>query len=614
MKIKIIKEVYSQKQRRWACAQMNKPASQRPKGLSKAEAEEMCKGPMLKKEEELEELYSTSSNRGTIHPDMSGEKEFAGHKERSDHQGLQNFKDPKYIEEILDEMEYDLTKIKQKSNLSRKFWDKNRLLDRKTREKLLAIADDFIENLGLEDKVKDITMTGSLASYNWHKGSDIDLHILINYEDFEDDAELLKNYFNLARSEWNKKHKIMIRGHEVEIYIQDEDEKHYANGVYSLKDDKWLVKPSPIEAEVDVDGAIKKAEGIQQDIDLVKGLTNAKRYQEAVEMANRLKEKIKNLRSSGLEREGIFSVENIAFKLLRNANQIEKLHHYATKAYDAMMGIADLPRDLTVNLLDEEQLNEKMMLKPGPNGWDLYSKLVAEAYLAAPSFEERAVPHFEAMIPFINKMFKRIESKIDVHFVEGHPYANAKELRDDVFNNQVMKVSTSDAEHDIFDPQTNAKFRAVHDFMSHIQAIGSRGTDFSLKGEIQSYNTHLKTMPPMAWPALFTEIIGQASTYFYQGGEFGEQKIALLDGFDYENIGVVDGYDIVDKELVKKEENEEMVAEDYQTDVKKGHKKMKFRLIGLGKGKPTPGTKKPSYKRSKSAPAGYGALEEKKKD
>ena len=269
---------------------------------------------------------------------------------------------------------------------------------------------------------------------------------------------------------------------------------------------------------------------------------------------------------------------------------------------------------LNNNLLDEEQLNEKMMLKPGPNGWDLYSKLVAEAYLSAPSFEERAVPHFEAMIPFVNKMFKRIESKIDVHFVEEHPYANVKELRDDVFNNQTMKVSTLDAEHDIFDPQTNAKFRAVHDFMSHIQAIGSRGTDFSLKGEIQSYNTHLKTMPPASWPALFTEIIGQASTYFYQGGKFGEQKVALLDGFDYENIGVVDGYDIVDKELVKKEENEELVAEDFQTDVKKGHKTMKFKLIGLGKGKPTPGTKKPSYTRSKSAPAGYGALEEKKKD
>ena len=566
------------------------------------------------KEEELEELYSTAGSHGHIHPKVSDKKEFNGFKEKANYKNIQNFKDPVHIEEILDEMEYDLTKIKQKSTLNRKFWDKNRLLDRKTRDKLIAIAEDFIENVGLEGKVKDITMTGSLASYNWHKNSDIDLHILINYDDFDDDLDLLKDYFTLARSEWNKKHKIMIRGHEVEIYIQDEDEKHHANGVYSLADDEWLVKPSPIEADIDTDGAIKKAEALQKDIDLVKDLTKSKRYQDAVDLADKTKEKIKNLRSSGLEREGIFSVENIAFKLLRNANQIEKLHHYATKAYDSMMGIADLPRDMTIGLIDEEQLKEKLMLKPGPNGWDLYSKLVAEAYLAAPSFEERAVPHFEAMIPFVNKMFKRIESKIDVHFVEEHPYANVKELRDDVFNNQTMKVSTLDAEHDIFDPQTNAKFRAVHDFMSHIQAIGSRGTDFSLKGEIQSYNTHLKTMPPASWPALFTEIVGQASTYFYQGGQFAEQKIALLDGFDYENIGVVDGYDIVDKELVKKQENEKMVAEDFQKKVKKNYKKMKFKLIGLGKGKPTPGTLKPDFKRSKDAPAGFGALEEKKKD
>ena len=82
---------------------------------------------------------------------------------------MQNFKDPVHLEEILDEMEYDLTKIKQKSTLNRKFWDKNRLLDRKTRDKLLEIAEDFIAKLDLEGKVKDVTMTGSLASYNWHK-------------------------------------------------------------------------------------------------------------------------------------------------------------------------------------------------------------------------------------------------------------------------------------------------------------------------------------------------------------------------------------------------------------------------------------------------------------
>ena len=191
-------------------------------------------------------------------------------------------------------------------------------------------------------------------------------------------------------------------------------------------------------------------------------------------------------------------------------------------------------------------LSEKLMLKPGPNGWDKYCELVAAAYQSAPRFDPAAVASFEAMTPFVEKMFKRIESVVDIQFVEEHPYENAEELRQDVQQNGVLRISTLDAEHDIFDPATNAKFRAIHDFMSHIQ----RNTNFDAKGEIASYNAHLQTMPPKSYPALFTEVVGQACTSIITG-KFPEQKIALLSGFDYVNIGVVEGYDIVNKELVK---------------------------------------------------------------
>lgn len=194
------------------------------------------------------------------------------------------------------------------------------------------------------------------------------------------------------------------------------------------------------------------------------------------------------------------------------------------------------------------------MLQPGENGWTKYSQLVGEAYLKAPKFEERAVPHFQAMVPFIETMFKRISSKVDIQFVDYHAYNNASELKQDVAKNGIMKIATIDAQHDIFDEITNAKFRAIHDYMSHIQAIGSRGTEFSLLGEIQAYNVHLKTLPPKAAPALFTEVIGQVSAYYLNGGKFAEQKICLLDGFDYFNVGVVMGYDIVNKQLVKTNE------------------------------------------------------------
>ena len=110
MKIKIIKEVYSDKQRRYMCA-MKEPDADRPEGLSKKEAEEMCSGPMKKEEqleeisaagggaiagyakdkEELEELFSTSAAQGGIKLRITfSDKEHSGHVERSKRQGLKN--------------------------------------------------------------------------------------------------------------------------------------------------------------------------------------------------------------------------------------------------------------------------------------------------------------------------------------------------------------------------------------------------------------------------------------------------------------------------------------------------------------------------------------------
>ena len=186
-------------------------------------------------------------------------------------------------------------------------------------------------------------------------------------------------------------------------------------------------------------------------------------------------------------------------------------------------------------------LNESKMLQPGPNGWDLYATLVAKAYMAAPAYEPAAAAQFALLGGFIDKMFKRISANVDIQFVDYHPYDTAQEVRDDVFNNGVMKVATIDfkPEQHVFDTETNTKFRAVHDYMSHVQAIGSRGTEFSLVGEITAYNAHLSTVSPKAWGALFTEIIGQVCTYYALDEEFGPQKICLLPEFDYEYIGAL---------------------------------------------------------------------------
>ena len=198
-------------------------------------------------------------------------------------------------------------------------------------------------------------------------------------------------------------------------------------------------------------------------------------------------------------------------------------------------------------------LNEKLLLKPGANGWDLYGKLVAQAYADAPKYDESAAPLFSALTPFVEKMFKQIQSRVSVEFVDEDPYKDDEDMRRQVKETGVLKIWKGGTDHPIFSREENLKQRAVHDYMAHIQPFGGRGTGFDMKGEIQAYNSHLKTIPRGAAGALFTEVIGQAS-FFLNYGHFPEQKIALLSGFDYFNLGVVDGYDIINKELYKEEE------------------------------------------------------------
>lgn len=202
-------------------------------------------------------------------------------------------------------------------------------------------------------------------------------------------------------------------------------------------------------------------------------------------------------------------------------------------------------------------LTEKLMLKPGPDGWDKYRELVAKAYDEAPVFDQSAVSEFEAIEPFVEKMFQRISSRVEVQFVDEDPYPGPEEMCQDAMQNGILKIWSGGTEHQVFDPEVNLKLRAVHDYMTHCQ----RNTDFTLKGEIASYNAHMKTVPPSAAGALFTEVVGQAA-FFLDRGYFPPQKIAILPGFDFFNVGEVDpeitGYrlDPERKELVKVEESD----------------------------------------------------------
>ena len=56
-------------------------------------------------------------------------------------------------------------------------------------------------------------------------------------------------------------------------------------------------------------------------------------------MGQRIKDKIKRMRQTGLERAGIYSPENLAFKMLRRSGDIQRLFDMYTGAYDEMYSL-----------------------------------------------------------------------------------------------------------------------------------------------------------------------------------------------------------------------------------------------------------------------------------
>ena len=231
--------------------------------------------------------------------------------------------------------------LEYKSTFHPMFWEGEEF-KKDIRQKLLEIANRFINDLGVEGiSTEDVTLTGSLANYNWSDKSDIDLHIIIDFDKLKVNNDILKDLLNLKRMMWNKAHDIKIKGHDVEIYIQDKNEPHYSTGVYSLDKGEWIDKPSREEPKLDLEAAQNKAEQISKDVDNLERFEAEKKY----EMSISLKDKIKKMRQIGLESDGVYSVENLAFKLLRRSGTLEKLSNMKNDAYDEMYSIDEKKKD-----------------------------------------------------------------------------------------------------------------------------------------------------------------------------------------------------------------------------------------------------------------------------
>lgn len=221
--------------------------------------------------------------------------------------------------------------VKFNPTLNKRLWDDREHLRPEVREKLLAIADDFRESLGVKDiDLEDITISGSNAAFNYTPNSDIDLHLVV---DIPED-EVYKELFDAKKFEYNNQHNIRIGGFPVELYVQDSKEPHVSQGIYSILNDKWLSVPKRKKADINDSSVRHKYDLIQNQIE---DAVSSGDYDKMAKMMKR----VKNLRKAGLDKSGEFSPENLAFKMLRTQGVIQKLIDARNEAKDRELSLAE---------------------------------------------------------------------------------------------------------------------------------------------------------------------------------------------------------------------------------------------------------------------------------
>ena len=220
--------------------------------------------------------------------------------------------------------------IKPKSELSDDIWSDGSLRP-EISNALGRIAKKFLEDLELDLDVEDAVLTGSYAGRTWGPGSDLDLHIVVDFNSL-DDPEAAQRACKLAKFKWEEEHDITVKGIPVEVYVESTDEDPpEATGRWSLTKNEWLLEP-PEKGTYDESKVLKKV------MDFREVLRRAESSRKEGPMLSAMK-RITKLRKAGLKRGGELSGENLAYRVLRRTGELQA-------AWDMVHDIVD--RDLSV--------------------------------------------------------------------------------------------------------------------------------------------------------------------------------------------------------------------------------------------------------------------------
>jgi len=266
---------------------------------------------------------------------------------------------------------YMILEYQTQGNLNPKIWKGDKIRP-KLRVGLLKIAKAFYEFLDVDVNVLDVIIIGSSANYNWTEYSDIDLHVVINYSLVGDNMHLVNNYMHAKKSIWNVNYPLQYKGMNIELYAQDSNQiMHSTVGSYSLMHDKWLRKPNADQVSVDDVAIQQKAQPYEYEIDKLDADDP-----QCEQKIRSIKSRLQHLRKTGLDTQGEYSIENMAYKHLRNKGYLERLKRLdqsvtmgqltVEQAATERESINSVPDEVTESLI----MHVRGVKRLSPDGWE----------------------------------------------------------------------------------------------------------------------------------------------------------------------------------------------------------------------------------------------------
>lgn len=104
---------------------------------------------------------------------------------------------------------YDIT---IHNELNPRIWDEEARLIPKIKQGILEVVDEFKKYIDFDLPIIDIVLVGSNASYNYTPTSDLDIHLIVNFDNIDENKDLVNALCQSWKSLFNNAYDITLGG------------------------------------------------------------------------------------------------------------------------------------------------------------------------------------------------------------------------------------------------------------------------------------------------------------------------------------------------------------------------------------------------------------------